>query len=62
MTASPCRLCPMRDEDKNNMTCLQCNERLRYVDSLGRSLGDPSAAAEENRILAPRGNGRALAC
>jgi hypothetical protein len=44
------------------MTCLQCNERLRYVHSLGRSLGDPSAAAEENCILHPRGNGRALAC
>ncbi|HHP7235742.1 MAG TPA: hypothetical protein ACFCUC_14015 [Desulfobacterales bacterium] len=62
MNASPCRLCPMKDEDKNNRTCLNCNKRLRYVNSLGRSLSARMEVAEENCILRPGGNGQALAC
>ena len=52
----------MRDEDKNNRTCLNCNKRLRYVNSLGRSLSARLEFAEENCILRPGGNGQALAC
>jgi len=33
---SPCRDCHNEFEDKNNATCLNCEARLRYVDSIGK--------------------------
>jgi len=55
MNTSPCRQCPMRDHDKNNRTCLNCDKRIRFVVGIGRSLGDPRTTSEENYALPYQG-------
>ena len=49
MTTSPCSGCRMKNEDKNNSTCAKCEERIRYVAHLERSLDYPSAAGAEDQ-------------
>jgi hypothetical protein len=38
MKSTPCLECPMKNEDKNNSVCLNCDKRIRYVRYLQRSL------------------------
>ena len=38
MKNNPCRMCRMRDEDKNNRLCLGCEKRIIYVQQLDQEL------------------------
>jgi len=32
---SPCRICPLEDQDKNSDVCKFCEKRVDYVSSIG---------------------------
>ena len=38
MKHNPCLVCRMRDEDKNNSLCIQCDKRIGYVQHLEQEL------------------------
>jgi len=38
MKNNPCRVCRMRDEDKNNRLCLGCEKRIIYDQQLEQEL------------------------
>lgn len=61
MQTSPCRFCPLIDEDKNNHTCLNCKKRIRYVAELGRSLQYPATARGEDCNMPLYGDARGAA-
>ncbi len=35
---NPCRNCGLKDKDKNNITCRNCDKRLDYLQRLSRDL------------------------
>ena len=60
MPINPCRECLMVDQDKNNVVCLKCEKRVRYVSRLEASMSCPCSNAEEAAFSPLRGLTRNL--
>jgi hypothetical protein len=60
MPINPCRECKMMDQDKNNVVCLKCEKRVRYVASLGAAMSYPFSNAEKVAFLPLTGLNRSL--
>lgn len=56
MEVSPCKSCVLGDQDKNNDQCLNCNDRLAYVYSMGDN--SQSLPIERTDMTSKNNNGR----
>lgn len=45
---NPCRDCGLKDKDKNNSTCRQCDKRLHYLQRLSCDLEFSAALAVDH--------------
>ena len=45
MPINPCRECKMMDQDKNNVVCLKCEKRVRYVVRIEAAMSYPFSNA-----------------
>lgn len=53
MKTNPCLQCQLKNQDKNNSMCMQCNKRLEYVSYLERELNFAKTNSEQ-RPPSPR--------
>jgi hypothetical protein len=47
---NPCRLCQLKDQDKNNRICMHCVKRLEYVSAIERELSFGMTNAETKPV------------
>ncbi|MEE4261345.1 MAG: hypothetical protein V2I56_01565 [Desulfobacteraceae bacterium] len=55
MKNNPCLVCRMRDEDKNNRLCRECEKRIGYVQKLEQELNF-SMSYDNTRLYARVGS------
>ena len=53
MKSNPCRQCELKNQDKNNQICMNCDKRLEYVSHLERGLSYAITNTEQ-RPASPR--------
>jgi hypothetical protein len=53
MKSNPCRLCQLKDQDKNNQICMHCVKRLDYVSFIERELSFGMTNAETKTPATP---------
>ena len=53
MKSNPCRQCELKNQDKNNQICMNCDKRLEYVSHLERGLSYEITNTEQ-RPASPR--------